>query len=591
MLPQYYDNNAKNVIPDQLFSPLDGVELTGGLFKQVFDNNITYLKRIDEDAMLYWFRRRAGKPAPGQPYTGHFEDNIKGQTAGLYLMGAGNTLRWREEPELRERMNRIVDEIRACAEADGYLMAVPKEEFGTKEYPHYVRIWLTYGLTAAALAGHPEAYPMLRRWQDWFNTCDDLPIIKYLMLAFQGVVASTYLYNTPIGKPEDIAITIEHYEEDWRLAQFINKERDAIHIRKQPGIEPHPHGTEIEAMEGYLDLYRATGKHYYLRAVRNFYELYRQDWQYPGGGIAMCEAEKAFPKCYWLSNDRHYNELCCSSFWLLLNQRFHKLYPDDEQFVAEMEASILNIGIANQNHDLNINYFALLDKAKVNYDSLVHCCCGVGTRMYANLPEYLYAIAPDVLSVDIYAASRFTWRRASGNVQVEQDTAMPYGDDVTLTLSCEPQEFTLRLRIPHWVEGEVAVTVNGALQAQGKPGSYVVITRRWQDGDEIRYRLPFAWKMSLYEGAEQVAGYQRYALEYGPLLMAFVGALDAEHHLPLAVEPYALIADLQPSGSPRHFRLVSQPEVELVPYLEIKPGTSFTCFPLFAAAVEPEEEE
>ena len=130
MLPQYYDNNAKNVIPDQLFSPLDGVELTGGLFKQVFDNNITYLKRIDEDAMLYWFRRRAGKPAPGQPYTGHFEDNIKGQTAGLYLMG--EHLRWEEEAELRRRMDDIVAEIAACAEPDGYLMAVPKDEFGAK---------------------------------------------------------------------------------------------------------------------------------------------------------------------------------------------------------------------------------------------------------------------------------------------------------------------------------------------------------------------------------------------------------------------------------------------------------------------------
>lgn len=408
---QYYDNNGKNAVKDKLFSPLNGVRLTRGLFKQTFDNNIGYLKLIDMNAMLYWFRVRAGKDAPGVPYTGHFEDNIKGQTAGLFLMGAGNALRWQEEPELLHRLDEIVAEIQDCSEPDGYLMAVPKDEFGTKEYPHYVRIWLTYGLTSAALAGNPAAFPMLRRWQDWFNTCDDLPVIKYLMLAFQGVVASTYLYNTPVGKPEDIAVTIQYYEEDWRLAQFINKERNAIHIRNQPGIEPHPHGTEIEAMEGYLDLYRATGKHYYLRAVRNFYDLYKQDWQYPGGGIAMCEAEKAFPKCYWLSSDRHYNELCCSSFWLLLNQRFHRLYPETESYVAEMEASIYNIGIANQNSDRNINYFALLDKKKINYDSLVHCCCGVGTRMYASLPEYIYSIAPGALYVDLYAASEFAWER------------------------------------------------------------------------------------------------------------------------------------------------------------------------------------
>ncbi|MCE5259156.1 MAG: glycoside hydrolase family 127 protein, partial [Chloroflexi bacterium] len=492
MSMQYY-KNVRNVVQDAIFSPLYGVRLTDGLFKEVFDNNITYLKRIDQDAMLYWFRQRAGKQAPGEPYHGHFEDNIKGQTAGLFLMGAGNTLRWRNEPELRRRMDEIVSEIAACAEPDGYLMAVPKDEFGTKEYPHYVRIWLTYGLTAAAQADNSAAFPLLRRWQDWFNTCDDLPIIKYLCLAFQGVVASTFLYNTPIGRSEDIAVTTEYYEEDWRLAQFINKERDAIHIRKQPGIEPHPHGTEIEAMEGYLDLYRATGKAYYLRAVRNFYELYQQDWQYPGGGIAMCEAEKAFPKCYWLSSDRHYNELCCSSFWLLLNQRFHRLFPTVESYVAEMEASIYNIGIANQNGDRNINYFALLDGAKTNYDSLVHCCCGVGTKMYASLPEYIYSIAPDTLSVDLYAASEIDWEREEGTVRVTMETAMPYDGCVSLAFDCLPQEFALTLRIPRWTAGEVAVQVNGEVKIVGQPGSYVVLSRCWQSGDTVTFELPFAW--------------------------------------------------------------------------------------------------
>ena len=43
--------------------------------------------------MLYWFRVHAGKPAPGAPYAagdGHFENNLHGQTAGEFLMGAGD---------------------------------------------------------------------------------------------------------------------------------------------------------------------------------------------------------------------------------------------------------------------------------------------------------------------------------------------------------------------------------------------------------------------------------------------------------------------------------------------------------------------
>lgn len=578
---QYYDNNGKNAVKDQVFNPLYGVKLTRGLFKETFDNNIRYLKRINVDAMLYWFRRRAGKDAPGEPYTGHFEDNIKGQTAGLFLMGAGNALRWQEEAELRSIVDEIVEEIRNCAESDGYLMAVPREEFGTLEYPHYVRIWLTYGLTAAALAGNLDAFILLRRWQDWFNTCDDLPVIKYLMLAFQGVVASTYLYNTPIGKPEDIDVTVDYYEEDWRLAQFINKERNAIHTRNQPGFEPHPHGTEIEAMEGYLDLYRATGKHYYLRAVKNFYDLYRQDWQYPGGGIAMCEAEKAYPKCYWLSSDRHYNELCCSSFWLLLNQRFHRLYPDVESYVAEMEASIYNIGIANQNSDLNINYFALLDKKKINYDSLVHCCCGVGTKMYGSLPEYIYSIAPDTLSVDLFSSSEFIWEREGGNVSVAMETDIPYGYGVALSFDCEPQEFTLNIRIPRWVKGEVGILLNGEAGVSDPAGSYALVSRRWKKGDSVTFSLPFAWKASCYEGAEQVEGFTRYAYEYGPLLMAFRGPLDADGHIFLDCSPEALPDLLEPTDRPMHFIIKGYPDIILLPYLEIKPDMPFTCYPLF----------
>ena len=503
---QYWDNNDKNVIQDRIFTPLNGVRLEPGLFLETFENNLTYLKSLDRDAMLYWFRRRAGRPAPGQPYRGHFEDNIKGQTAGLFLMGAGHALRWIEDPELRRGLTAVVDEIAGCAEADGYLMAVPKTEFGTKEYPHYVRIWLTYGLTAAALAGHGGAFGLLRRWQDWFNQCDDLPVIRYLMLAFQGVVASTYLYNTPAGRRRDIETTVQYYEEDWRLAQFINNERDAIHKRSQPGIEPHPHGTEIEAMEGYLDLYRATGKHYYLRAVRNFYKLYQDDWQYPGGGIAMCEAELSYPQCYWLDNNRHYNELCCSSFWLLLNQRFHRLDPDNESYVAEIEASIYNIGIANQNHGKNIFYFAHLDREKKNYDSLVHCCCGVGTKLFGALPEYIYSIAPDALYIDLYAASVLTWERGLEPVEIRMACAMPYDAAVSLAITCAPQRFALHVRIPRWTDGAVDLLVNGRTAASGLPGSYAVIERAWRTGDAVSFNLPFAWRLTKYVGAEQVDG-------------------------------------------------------------------------------------
>ena len=124
--------------------PAAGVRLCGGIFEQAFQNNIGYLKSLSQDSILYWFRVKAGLPAPGAPYRGHFEDNIKGQTAGLFLMGAANSLRWQEDAELRRRTGEIIDCIDACKEPDGFFEPIPKSEFGTKEYPNYVLLRLVF---------------------------------------------------------------------------------------------------------------------------------------------------------------------------------------------------------------------------------------------------------------------------------------------------------------------------------------------------------------------------------------------------------------------------------------------------------------
>ena len=90
---------APEIVPTRARIPITGVRLTGGSFKRVYENNITYLKSLfcDESFTSTGSGIRPDCPNPGVPYRGHFEDNIKGQTAGLYLMGAANSLRWQEE--------------------------------------------------------------------------------------------------------------------------------------------------------------------------------------------------------------------------------------------------------------------------------------------------------------------------------------------------------------------------------------------------------------------------------------------------------------------------------------------------------------
>ena len=574
-----YDYNDKMAVKDKLFTPLNGVRLNDGLFRDVFENNKQFLDTLDMGAMMYWFDIKTDTPTTAQPYKGHFEDNLKGSTLSMFLMGAANTLRWCDDDNLAAKIDILMERLTSAAESDGFLMPVDKTRFALREYPHYVRIWLTYALIAVGTSHNPEAWDVLRKWQDWFNSCIDLPIIKYLELAFQGIVASTVLYTTPIGRYEDIAVTIDAYEEPWRLAQFMRRERDCVHIRKQPGTEPHAHGSELEGIEGYLDLYRATGRNYYLDAVLGAWELYRADWQHAGGGIVMCEGMPTnYPGCNWLNPKNHYNELCCTSFWLYLNLRLHRLFPDNEAYMSEVEKSLYNIAIANQDGGDGIRYFGYLEEKKQE-SGKVHCCCGVGTRIFGSLPEYVYSVSDDSIAVNLYTPSELDHKLA----KIKLDAELPYRTDVKITVSEPVGAFKLRLRIPDWTASHVNIILNGESIMTAKSGTYAVIDRVWNDGDIIEYGLPQTFRLTLYSGADEIGGFDRYYIEYGAILYAVTAPTFKEARI-IGWSADDFMNWLIPTDDPLTYKIAMHDTFKLVPYYMLDSNTEFTCCPIFGGS-------
>ena len=322
--------------------------------------------------------------------TGTFENNLKGQTAGEFLMGAGTALLWREDEELRQMVRAIVAEIDACRDEDGFLIPIPRDQFKTKEYPNYTRAWITFGLLDAGYAGEARAFELARGMSDYFNACDVLPYVKDLNLGFQGILANTRQYDAPDGKWADMQTAIDHYQETWWLEQVIAGDQRAIY--DHPGN--HPHSTLLTTLEGYCDLYRATGEDIYLRAVKSALQMYEDKWQHVGGGINMCEHDTFWPGCNWLSPSHNYNELCSTNFWVLLNQRMHRLEPDNAHYVDEMENSLYNVLFAAQVGSQGYHYLNFLERSKdTRYLDRATCCASLGTRLAGLLPPvpvYLY---------------------------------------------------------------------------------------------------------------------------------------------------------------------------------------------------------
>ena len=584
-------NYPENIIPENNWkpvvykaeSPKKGVTLGEGLFKKTMENNISYLmSSFSFDELVRNFRVKAGKPV--QPLEDRLNNfwfvDLPGQEAGRFLMGAGNTLRWMENAELRKRMDMIVDVIDECKEPDGYIMAYPKSKIFAGEYGAYTRSWVTHGLIEAGLAGNKKAFPLLRGFYDWFNTSCYLPeMLRRPGQGTQGIIPSTRMYFTPVGKPKDIQVVQQYFQENYWMEQLANRDLKAIWLYPYD----RPHNYLLTGIEPYLDMYRATGAEKYLNTALGAWDLYHDNWEHLGGSIAICEGTDLYPpKSYFLH--RSTGELCGSVFWSFLNQRLHLLNPEEEKYVAEIEKSIYNNLISNQVGDKGIRYHSVLvDHKDVNSRqpfSMSTCCEGQGTRMIGALPEFIYSIARDGVYVDLFAPSTIKFANLHGeSMSLKMTTQFPYDPKVQLTVnSDQPLQSKIRIRIPSWAAGKMSVMVNGKKFAAGNPGTYLTLERLWKNEDDISFVLPMKFKMTEYVGDEK--NYQgRYGLEYGPVLMAYVSMNGPKDKIRLKTNTEKLIKSLKPkSDKPLHFTINGDTDFEYMPYFEIQ-DESFTCFP------------
>jgi len=214
--------------------------------------------------------------------------------------------------------------------------------------------------------------------------------------------------------------------------------------------------------------------------------------------------------------------------------------------------------------------------------SINTCCEGQGTRMLGSLPEYIYTIAPDGLYVDLFEPSSITCSVGGNTLELKATTRFPFHPDVQLRLAAaQPSPAKIRVRVPSWATHEMPIQINGNIAASGKPGSYVTLDRTWSEGDTITFRLPMEFKLTRYTGVDQIAGHERYALEYGPVLLAILGSSDARLVVRNGERPEDLVKQLKPkSGQPLHFTLEANAAQEYIPYWEVPYKAAFTCYPV-----------
>jgi DUF1680 family protein len=502
-------------------------------------------------------------------------------------MGAGNILRWQSDEELQKRMDELIDYIEMCATPEGYIFGYSERAILRTQNNAYSRGWISQGLVEAGIAGNPKAWQLLRRGGDWFNSCPYLPETMFRVpIGNQGMVASSRTYlDTNVGVPADIQVLQRYFQLNFWLDQLIDRNPSAIWQYQYERV----HSYLIIVLNAYMDMYMATGDQYYLKAMHGAWDIFHEHFMHTGGSISVVESytfpPRQFPpKSYHLRTST--GELCGNVFWAVFNEQLRVLYPDDgEKYVSEIEKSIYNVGIANQDRNNgNIRYFARLLGKKDGGGCVGNCCEGQGTRLYGMLPEFVYKIADDGLYIDLFNESSIKWEQNGKKLSVHQHSEFPSSPEVKLHFElAEPVKSKIRIRVPSWAASPMDIQVNGEKSVTGNAGTYVALDRTWNNNDVVRFTLPIGFRLTKYAGiTDGFKGKETYALEYGPLLMGLAGeeVKNGVFNFPFAANE--LTKKLKPvTGKPLHFSVEGTNSVEYIPYYEIHSET-FTCYPFFA---------
>jgi len=143
------------------------------------------------------------------------------------------------------------------------------------------------------------------------------------------------------------------------------------------------------------------------------------------------------------------------------------------------------------------------------------CCNGTALESNTKLQDSIYFKSKDntTLYVNLYVPSTVTW--TDRNVVVKQITNYPYEDTTKLTLT-GGGAFDIKVRVPRWAIHGFFVKINGKeLAVQANPGTYLTLSRTWEDGDTIDLKMPFHFYLSPVMDKSNIA-----SIFYGPVLLA-----------------------------------------------------------------------
>ena len=282
----------------------------------------------------------------------------------------------------------------------------------------------------------------------------------------------------------------------------------------------------------------------YKNAVDKIWENVVNKKIYITGGIGARHDGESFGENYELPNLTAYNETCAAIANVYWNYRMFLLYGDSK-YIDVLERSLYNGVISGVALDgetffypnpLSCDMHYHFNSEHLERQPWFDCsCCPTNLcRFMPSVPGYIYAQKNSDLYVNLFVESSTNVTLSGTPVAVKQKTKYPWDGDVRITVSPEVKsKFALRVRIPGWAQNKPLpgnlyayensmekapqLFVNNEIADYSIENGYAVLSREWNQGDEIRLSLPMEVRTVRANNLVE-ADRGKLAIERGPIV-------------------------------------------------------------------------
>lgn len=569
-----------------------------------------YVGQLDPDRLLFEYRKLAGLPQPAgitAGYGGWDGGFIRGHMAGHYLSAASRMAAATGDDSFRKKAHYLVAELAKCQQAlnqDGYLAAFPSIALDWQEgtsksaggvvVPYYTIHKIMAGLVDAHhYLGDKQALDVALK----MSVCLQKRLFALPPDKIERMFRTDRSRNpqTEFGGMADVLTelySITGDKKQLQLAALFNRpwliDPLAANEDRLKSLHANTHLAQLAGIARYANI---TGDATDARASENAWEIITRHHSFAIGGNSYkewfdgpdVEAGPCIDGGKRLPSTTA--ESCNTQNMLKLTARLIERAPGRIGYADYFERALYNHLLATVAPDTGaMTYFTPLHGDFRTYLNGTHCCVGSGIENTARYNEGIYFQGPGQLWVNLYIPSALNW--AAQGLVLKQEGFPPFTDKVrvTVTRATRPAEATLHLRIPGWLSGPVALSVNGESQpAPATSSGYLSLKRVWRTGDVVTLTLPASLRLERAKDAPSMV-----SVFYGPLLLA--GRLghegmpndfaDKDAYLKLPPAPVPTIVN--PSANPADWLTLADAATLTFKAHDAGPATGIVFQPLYA---------